>query len=566
MPEPQRGRAQDRLRRPPKPAGLEEVGVLPPTDAADARRLDAARKAVRAVGLALRARRLYAAGHTLVQQALLSAQDALRAYLAAFGPLGCAVAGRAVVFDFFPQPHEDDAVAEVSRSLTAAGVVSVRFLAGISTEDIQALIDALYLPHAALKRAGGAGVMLRERGVQTVALEDSAPGATSGPPGRVEVLVDALTADPGHLAARLQEASHGSVPEAERVLQELDRVIAGRPQPERDAAWRNVAAAVVASTQPQLIRVILRALREPWAASLAGRWTPALIAGIIPADPRHRGTAAEDVAVSVRALYQGPAQVRVPAAEGLDPATRERTARVLAMGDVTLKHHALDRFLDALPVLRPAQFDESTRLIERELVEAVRAEDIESVVRILTGLAVCAHRLPDARADVAQSALHRMLSTAVRDLVARNLPQITDRRHPLRQALEAAPAEAVPMLLELLADEDRLHIRRGLVLLLAALARDHVPLLAEHLTDPRWYVARNVVTTLGEMRDPACIPYFKAALQYNDLRVRKEALAALGGLGTAEAVAALAEALRHPDAETRAAAARWHQTARGQGP
>jgi HEAT repeat protein len=148
-----------------------------------------------------------------------------------------------------------------------------------------------------------------------------------------------------------------------------------------------------------------------------------------------------------------------------------------------------------------------------------------------------------------------MLSTAVRDLVARTLPQITDQRHPLRQALEAAPAEAVPLLLELLANEDRLHVRRGIVSLLAALAREHVPLLAEHLSDPRWFVARNVVTTLGEMRNPALIPYFKAALQYNDLRVRKEALAALAGLGTAEALAALAEALRHPDAETRAAAA-----------
>ena len=119
------------------------------------------------------------------------------------------------------------------------------------------------------------------------------------------------------------------------------------------------------------------------------------------------------------------------------------------------------------------------------------------------------------------------------------------------------PEEAVPVLLELLADEARLHERRQLVTLLAVLARDQPALLGTHLTDPRWYVARNVVTALAEMGTPALVPYAKTALQHADLRVRKEAIAALGTLGTPEARATLTDVLRHPDAETRASAANW---------
>ncbi len=327
----------------------------------------------------------------------MSAQDALGTYLTAYGPFRCAVAGAAAVFDFSPHPYEDDAVAEFSRSLTTAGVVAVRFLAGISAGDIAALSDTLHLLQPTLKRAGSVGTMLRERGVQTVAVEDLVQAAVSGPSARTDVLVEALQAGPEHLAARLQEASRGSVPEAARLLQELDRVIAAWPQPDQDPAWRSVAAAVMASTpplQPQLCREILRALREPWAASLAGRWRPALVAGIISAEPGHAGAGTEDVTAPVRALHQGPVQVRVPAAEGVDPSMRERSARLLAaMDEITLKRDAMARFLDALPLLGATQFDQGVRLIERELVEAVRAEDIESVVGVLTGLAVFARQL-----------------------------------------------------------------------------------------------------------------------------------------------------------------------------
>src|SRR5256712_502295 len=444
----------------PRVDQYEEDAVLQPPDVADAR-LAAARKAVRGVGLALRVHRLYSAGHARTQQGLLEAQEALRAYLTTYGSLGCTPAGRTVVFDFHPRSYEDDLVAELSRSLTSAKIGAVQFMPGVTIEEIAALVETLRLPITAIDRVGGAGKMLRERGVQTIALQDLGVAPPGGRPATgMERLIETLRIAPDQLATRLHDASAGDVGETVQLLRALDSILVSWPRAEQEAAWRNLAAAIVAT-------------------------------------PLH----------------------------------------VLAALDTT-------------------RFEEGLKLIERHVVSAVEIRDLDPVVQVLTDLGVLI-RLPDARAELARAALRWTLSTAARDLVARNLAQVVDERHPLRQALAAVPEDAVPVLLELLADEARLHERRQLVTLLAVLARNQPGLLAAHLTDPRWYVARNVVTALAEMGTPALVPYTKTALQHEDLRVRKEAIAALGMLGTPEARAALTDALRHPDAETRASAANW---------
>lgn len=540
------------------------------TATADARRLEAAHRAARAVGSALRAHRLYSAGHTLAQQGLLAAQDALRAYVDEYGPLTCTPSGRGVLFDFSPHPQEDDAVAELSRLLGAAKSGSIRFLAGVTAEQIAALVETLHLPKAALDRGGGAGRTLHARGVQAIALEDlGTQPPTRRPAAGLEPLIDALRTAPDRLAAHLQEASGGRADEAVRLLRALDRMVAAWPPAERDAAWTHLAEAVMATTPPlqaHLCRAITQALAEPWAASIAARWPPVLIAGIVTAGSGQPAEEPQDVAVSLRALHRHPPSIRTPDVAPVDATARESAKDALvAVGDVALKPYAAARFLNALALLDAARFGEGLRLVERDVVAAVEAEDVDTAARALTGLAVFARRLPDARAEIARTALHHLLSTTVRDLVARTLAEAADEHHPLRQALAAAPEEAVLLLLELLADEERMPIRRRIVSLLTVLARNQIPLLAGHLTDPRWYVARNVVTALAEIGDPALVPYMKAALRHQDLRVRKEALAALGSLRTPEAIVILEDAIRHPDPQTRAAATHWLHVAKAPG-
>jgi hypothetical protein len=533
-------------------------------DPAAVRRLEAARQAVRAVGAALRAHRLYAAGHATTQQSLLAAQNALRAYVTTYGALRCMTADRGVVFDFSPSPQDDDVLAEFSRALAAAKTTTITFLAGVTADQLAVLLETLHLPRPALNRVGGAGRVLRERGVQSVALEDLGAPAARGA-DRVNPLLETLRTSPERLAARLDEVAGGDAGRAARMLADIDRTVATWPPARRDEAWTHLATAV-AATGPEmrapLCGAIIRALHEPWAASLASRWPPGLIADIATAESRAPGPPSQEIAAVLGNLHRGVPSVRPPDVGPVDAAART-VARdaVQAVGDAVLTPYAAARFLNVLARLDPVRFAEGLRLVERNAVAAVEAEDINTVARVLIGLAVFARRLPDARAELARGALHHLLTTTVRDLVTKTMAEIDNERHPLRAALAADPEEAVLLLLDLLADEERMPVRRRIVTLLSVLARGQVSLLAPHVVDPRWYVARNVATAMAEMRDPAAVPYLKSALQHQDLRVRKEALAALAAVRTREALTVLTEAQQHPDAATRAAAAHWRKVA-----
>jgi hypothetical protein len=490
----------------------------------------------------------------------LDAQDALRAYAGTHGSLRCTAVARGVTFDFSSHPSEDDVLAELSRALVAAKSATITFLAGVSADQIGALVETLRLPRPALDRAGGASRALRERGVQAIALEDD--GTSVPAPSDVgETLLQTLQTSPERLATRLQEIVGTDAQEAVRVLADADRSIASWQPPTRDDAWTRLAAAVAGTAPPlrtPLCEAIMGAVQEPWAASLASRWPPALIAEILAAHGGSPGSSVEGIATSLRDLNRAVPTVRPPRVEPVEP-TAQTAARdvLLSVGDVVLAPYAVARFLNAIARLEAPKFAEGLRLVERDTLEAVGGEDIRTVARVLIGLTVLARRLPDGRGELAHVTLHHLLTTAVRDLVARTVSEITDERHPLRAALAAAPEEAVMLLLDLLADEERLAVRRQMVALLAILARGRLSLLAAHVADPRWYVARNVATAMGQMRDRAAVPYLKSALQHQDIRVRKEALAALSAIGTPEAVAVLTETQRHPDAATRAAASHW---------
>jgi hypothetical protein len=528
-------------------------------DSADVRRVDAARQAVRGVGAALRAHRLYAAGHASTQQALLDAQNALRAYVSAYGSLRCTVATHGIAFDFASRSHDDDVLGELSRALAAAQTTSITFLAGVSADQIAALVEILHLPRPALDKRGGASRLLRERGVHAIALDAVPAAAPRSDLG--DLLLQTLQTSPEKLALRLQEIAGEDAREAARALAEVDRTIASWPVEQRDIAWTQLATAVASATprlRAPLVGAILQARQEPWAASLASRWPPGLIAELVVGQTGPSISSVEAIAASVRDLHRGVPAVRPPGVGPVEPAS-QATAReaLLAVGDVVLTPYAMARFLNVLPRLDAAQFAEGLRMVERDAVAAVEAEDINTVARVLIGLAVLAQRLPDARGELARLTLHHLLTTAVRDLVAKAVPEIADEHHPLREALAAAPEEAVLLLLDLLADEERMPVRRQIVTLLSTLAHGQLSVLAAHVADPRWYVARNVVTAMAQMRDPASARYLKSALQHQDVRVRKEALAALSAVGTPEAIRVLTEAQRHPDAVTRAAASHW---------
>jgi HEAT repeat protein len=84
-----------------------------------------------------------------------------------------------------------------------------------------------------------------------------------------------------------------------------------------------------------------------------------------------------------------------------------------------------------------------------------------------------------------------------------------------------------------------LYERKSLAAALVALGPSVVTPLITMLKDKRWYVVRNMVSILGELRCRECVSELKGALNHQDERVRKEAIRALVRIGGEVAESAL---------------------------
>lgn len=109
---------------------------------------------------------------------------------------------------------------------------------------------------------------------------------------------------------------------------------------------------------------------------------------------------------------------------------------------------------------------------------------------------------------------------------------------------------------DLLGQVNHMKHRRALCEALAISCKDDVDVLISRLGDPRWYVIRNVVYVLGRIAHQGVERALDRALHHEDVRVRKEAVRALGNIESPTSRAFLVSAFRDLDASVRVQAAR----------
>ena len=91
---------------------------------------------------------------------------------------------------------------------------------------------------------------------------------------------------------------------------------------------------------------------------------------------------------------------------------------------------------------------------------------------------------------------------------------------------------AVDCLSLVLAESQVRKYRRVLAEAIAGLCRDNPERLASYLSDPRWYVVRNVVHILSWIGGPHIVGLLQTAMRHPDARVKQEVIAALGTVET----------------------------------
>ncbi|MCL2503014.1 MAG: HEAT repeat domain-containing protein [Coriobacteriia bacterium] len=102
-----------------------------------------------------------------------------------------------------------------------------------------------------------------------------------------------------------------------------------------------------------------------------------------------------------------------------------------------------------------------------------------------------------------------------------------EQREQLNDALGSSLIKPV---LEHLAEESEMSIRKALVELLSRISTEQIDVLGAYIQDSRWYFVRNVVNIMGATRSASALPYLARALQHPEPRVRREAIRALSSI------------------------------------
>jgi HEAT repeat protein len=167
-----------------------------------------------------------------------------------------------------------------------------------------------------------------------------------------------------------------------------------------------------------------------------------------------------------------------------------------------------------------------------------------------------ARRSPATRGSI-MMAMHRIANRNLIEEMVERLGRARNEevRAALRGVLLALGAEVVTPLVRSLVAASDLSARRAYRDALVELDRVGVPLLEDMIGDERWFVVRNMVGILGEIRSADAVEHFARTIRHPDVRVRRETIIALSKFGGEEAVQQLLVGVADAEPSLRAAAA-----------
>jgi len=94
----------------------------------------------------------------------------------------------------------------------------------------------------------------------------------------------------------------------------------------------------------------------------------------------------------------------------------------------------------------------------------------------------------------------------------------------------------LPTLIVRLSTENDLRKRKRLMLAITRFKEKSLPWLLPYLNDNRWFVVRNIVAILGELKLPETVPHLGKILDYPDIRVQKEIVRTLSRIRSKESI------------------------------
>ncbi len=119
------------------------------------------------------------------------------------------------------------------------------------------------------------------------------------------------------------------------------------------------------------------------------------------------------------------------------------------------------------------------------------------------------------------------------------------------------PGESVPHLVDALAVEELLAIRRLLCQILSEVGKQGLGYLWEKLEDPDWHLVRNITMILGMINDERSFTPLVNLLKHDNMRVRMEVIKSLGSSGNPRVLEWLLLGLKDKNMQVRQHTVEW---------
>jgi HEAT repeat protein len=141
------------------------------------------------------------------------------------------------------------------------------------------------------------------------------------------------------------------------------------------------------------------------------------------------------------------------------------------------------------------------------------------------------------------------------DRVGRVLEREEGRLEEVNSYLSLLQKNSIKPLIKLLGELKNSKTRRVFCDALSEIGKNAIDLFTPFMQDRRWYLVRNILYILGRIGKEQSLPYIQKALNHEDLRVKREAIQALGLISGQKAIGILVRMLTDDDVRIRCMAA-----------
>jgi len=236
--------------------------------------------------------------------------------------------------------------------------------------------------------------------------------------------------------------------------------------------------------------------------------------------------------------------------------TEDQGGAAAAQTEFSEEERSLEKVLREL---QKEAVDQRFRYLLQELIPHVHLNLTDNArPLVLETLAFLADTAEDAAASGARreycaNALNELASEDVLDYLVAILCSKTSwdtLREAVVKALVSLKGKVVVWrLMDHLAEESDGQVRKSLAEVLIRQGTSALPVLIEYMEDERWFVVRNAVAILGEIRRDEATDALKRALNHRDVRVRRETIRALTKIGGNNAIGTLLKIVAGGDPE-----------------